>query len=161
VAISPVGVLTRSIWSFYPSQIMGGYADIAATGGSMSNIALYNNTATGNYLWVIGASITGSNNTNVLFEIIQSNPGGQTSGILQFPIQSNASQLDGQMQIFYTSACMGYTIGGATDVTTQPYNWAREWPLAIVAPGQALNFETLGTSTAMAAALWWWVGPQP
>jgi len=161
MAISPVGVMTRSIWDFYPAQIMAGAAAIPATGGQTSYIALYNNDSWGNYYWVIGLSCSGNLGGDANFEIIQTNPGGNVYPLTPTSIVSNAALLSGQLQTFYSAVCIGTHIGGASNIGQTTYIWPHDWPVAIVAPGQAFAIQTGGFSAQLSASLWWWVGPQP
>ena len=162
MSISPTGVLTRSIWNYYPRQIMGGFGLSAGVSGNY--VAVYNNDKTGNYLWIIAATVGGTNNTDVVFENIPFNPNGTTvssGNIGSFPVVTDAPLLSGQMQIFESPVCLGSHVGYASNVTAVPYQWPHDWPMAIVAPGSAFGFQCLAPFSAITVGLWWWVGPTP
>jgi hypothetical protein len=161
VAIQPKGVLSRSIWDWAPSQIMAGYAIVNATGGQHAYVAIFNDNTQGQYLWVIDCSITGSNNTDCIFEILDSNPGGTPVAFPPVPIVGNVGATSGQLQTFYSVACIGNHLGAATNVTQTPYSWPHAWPIAIIPPGKAMGFQTSIVAASLNVGCYWWVGPQP
>lgn len=161
MAISPKGVLSRSIWNFYPSQIMAGFASTAGNPAQLTYISLFNNDQGGNYLWVIGCSVTITGNDDVVFEIIPFNPGGAPSTFPPGPLVTNAPLLAGLLTTFTTAACLGQHTGGAANATVSPFTWPHDWPIAIIAPGQAFALTSKGFNQQMDAGLWWWSGPQP
>lgn len=140
---------------------MAAYGLITATGGQHAYVAILNDSTIGQYLWMIDCSISGTNNTDCIFELLDSNPGGTLVAFQPTPIVSNASRGPGQLQTFYSVACIGNHLFAAGDVTQTTYQWPHEHPFAIVAPGQAMGFQTSIVSAGLSVGVSWWVGPQP
>jgi hypothetical protein len=161
MALSPVGVLTRDVGAFFLNQMMGGYAPIAATGGATTYCAVYNNDTAGNYLWILGLQCAWSAGQDIIFEIIQGNPGGTPVTPAAYPIVSNGPIYAGQLQTFYSSVCIGNHIGGAGGPAPGQFTWPHEWPVCVVAPGQAFAVQTGAESSALSINAVWYYGPQP
>lgn len=161
MSLAPVGVLTRSVGSFFVSAMMGGYDEISAASGNTGYVVLFNNSTQGQYLWVLHASIGTTNSQDALFEIIQGNPGGTAAPLAPTPIVSNGPILPGVMAHFLSNVCVGTHIGAVSGLNLGGYNWPHDWPICVVAPGQAFGVQTVGTFSGLSVGLAWMVGPQP
>ena len=168
MAIQPKGVLTRSIWSFFPGQIMAGWSQASDVAVAIGYVSVYNNDAYGQYLWIIDVGFAttalGAGGTGAVVVNLETFPGGSGFSPAAFParpVLTGGLTQSGLIGSFNSGACVGTTHAFATGNGSLGYSWPHDWPIAIVQPGSSFGVAAELSGTTLTASIAWWVGPPP
>ena len=146
MARTPKGSILRSIPDFYPERMMMGSAFV----GTVSNfnyaaVALYNNASDGSLLvlWDFSIGSPQPNSTTGPFVIrmlmLGSSIGGGTNP--GYPLVSGGPTLPGQIN-YINPFTNPHGEQASFVLTNFAYNWAHEWPAAVIKPGYSLAMVT-------------------
>ncbi len=160
MARRPIGVVSRHPVDFSVRKAMGGVLQVAASGGNLGHVELFNNSAQGLYLYVWGLNAAASVTTQFTLEGYSGQKGTLVDSLSTAPLLIGGPLLPGIIKGFYSAACVGQHFGQAS--ASLGGQWSpNAYPICVIPPGYSACQECQSAGVIVVCAFVWTVDDQP
>jgi hypothetical protein len=157
----PKGVLSVNRADFHLQNRMGNWMNYTSSYLFLPYIELYNNSAQGQWLYVVAVDAIVSNNNPGLIELYQGTYATVPPLLPSAPVNPLAPIGPGVFGAHEQSKCIGTHVYGLGDNSIYSWEWVHDYPLVAIPPGWSCALQGNATQQYLSCAMQWLYGSSP